>query len=123
MMRAFRTSRTTRISPPTAAGAGWMADSFRAPSTGDFGPMTSGPADGHQVNLALAVQVGGGKVLNSHAAFIHQLPLPLRSLAVGGLVNADAATLAGLFAQVVAHADDQLLVAVAVQISTPDGMT
>src|SRR5207253_6652182 len=47
-------------------------------------------------------------------------PLPFRPLVVERLVNAHAAALAGLVAKVVAHTDDQVVAAVAVQVGTPD---
>ncbi len=80
------------------------------------------PADGHDVNAAIAVQIGGGKILNMNAALIEQLTLPLRPRIVECFENAHAAFLARLLAEIVADADNQLLAAVAVEIGAPDGM-
>src|SRR5262249_39654627 len=80
------------------------------------------PADGDDVNLAVAVEVGRGQVLDVHTALVDQGPLPLCSLRARRSVDAHAAPLARLHAQVVAHADNQLVVAVTVEVGAPDGM-
>ena len=72
--------------------------------------------------LAVAVEVAGGEVFDGDAAGIDELARPLARLALRpcGIVDADAAL--GRVAQVVADADDQLLVGVAVEIGAPDGV-
>ena len=51
-----------------------------------------------------------------------QRPLLLRPRCILRLVNADATLLAGLHAEIVADADDQLVTAIAVQVREPDRM-
>ena len=81
-------------------------------------------ADGDDVGLAVAVEVGDGQVFHRDAAVVEDVPLPLRALAVGALVDADAAALRELVARlrvrVVAHADDEFVRAVAVEVREPD---
>src|SRR6516164_5679349 len=68
------------------------------------------PAHGNDVDLAVAVEVGGGEVLDGHAAVIDNLPSPFLALAVGALVDTHAAALREFVARlrvgIVAHADD-----------------
>src|SRR5205807_1931849 len=56
------------------------------------------------------------------AAVIENIACPLGSLVVQGLVNTDAAALV-LLVQVVAHADDKLVRAIAIQVGGPDAMS
>src|SRR5262249_31284858 len=70
----------------------------------------------------VAVEVGGRQVLHRHAPLVDQVPLPLAGLRVHRAVDAHAAALARLVAQVVADADDQLVAAVAVEVGAPDGV-
>src|SRR5262249_29799888 len=79
-------------------------------------------ADGNDVGAAVAEEVRHGQILHRDAALVDQVPLPLPALAVQRLVDAHAALLARLVAQVVAHADDQLVAAVAVEVGAPDGV-
>src|SRR5207249_695422 len=80
------------------------------------------PPDRHDVDLAVAVEVCCGQVLDRDAARIDVVAGPLRALVVERLVDANAAAFAGLHAQVVAHADDELVAPVAIEVGTPDGM-
>src|SRR5262249_30225446 len=82
------------------------------------------PPHGDDVDATIPVQVRRRQVLDRHAAVLDNLPLPLAVLDVGRLVDAHSAPLSRLLAQVaVTHADDQLLVAVAVDVGAPDRMT
>ena len=56
------------------------------------------------------------------ADLIDDLPGPFGAFTVGALVDADATALAELHAQVVPDADDQLVVAVAIEVGTPDAV-
>src|SRR5207249_577100 len=78
--------------------------------------------DGDDVDAAVAVEVGAGEVFDGDAAGIDDGPGPFGAGAVGGFVNADAAAIAGFGVQIVADADDQLFVAVAVEVGAPDGV-
>src|SRR5262249_53977015 len=80
------------------------------------------PADGDEVGPAVAVEVGDGQVFHRYPARIDVVALPLGPPFVQRLVDADAAALADFLAQVVAHADDQLVVAVAVEVGAPAGV-
>src|SRR5262249_29251058 len=80
------------------------------------------PADRHNVNLTVAVQIRRRQVLHRHAAVVDYLPGPLGAFAVRALVDANAAALTGFHAQVIADADDQLVVAVAVEVGRPDAV-
>src|SRR5262249_9506219 len=80
------------------------------------------PANGHDVDVAIAVQIGDRKILNVNAALIEQVTLPLRALIVERLENPHTAFLARLVAEVIADSDSQLVAATAIEIGTPAGM-
>src|SRR5688572_11898022 len=78
------------------------------------------PADGHDVGPAVAVQVARHQILNGDAARIDDLPRPLAGSRVAWVVNPDAAL--RRFAGIVADADHQLVILVAVEVRARDGM-
>src|SRR5262249_48138646 len=80
------------------------------------------PADGHNVDLAVAVQIGRREVLDMNASLVEQVTLPLGALVIERLENPYTAFLAPLVAQIVADADNKLIAPVAVEIGAPDGM-
>src|SRR5262249_37570810 len=82
------------------------------------------PADGDDVRLAVAVQVGHGQVLDRDAPVVKDHPLPLLADGVGALVNAHAALLGERvpLRRIVANADDETVTTTAIQVGTPDGM-
>src|SRR5262245_10802172 len=80
------------------------------------------PAHGDDVDLAVAVQVRTSKVLDGDAAVVEDRACPFGAISVGGLIKANAAAVAGIRVQVVADADNQLLVAVAIEVGAPDGV-
>src|SRR5262249_39516773 len=112
LIRLIRRIRVHPCSIPADA-------SLRRPVPVDAGVVGSA-AHGHDVDAAVAVEVGRGEVLHRDAPLVDQETLPLRAGRVGGLVDAHAALLAGLVAEVVAHADDQLVLPVAIEVGTPD---
>src|SRR5262245_34101298 len=67
------------------------------------------PANGDDVDLAVAVEVGTGRVLDGHAAVLDDLPLPLLALLVEGLVDAHPAALAAGLRFIVAHTNHQFV--------------
>src|SRR6516225_11022353 len=80
------------------------------------------PADGDDVDAAVAVEARRRQVFDGNAAVVENMPGPLRALVVERLVEPNAATLAGLVAFVVAYAYDDFVVLVAVEIGAPDGV-
>src|SRR4051812_7582609 len=80
-------------------------------------------AHGDDVDLAVAVEVGRGEVFDRDPAVFDNRALPLSALAVGALVDPNAAALlervAHLLVRVVAHADDEFVRAVAVEVREP----
>src|SRR5262249_24879650 len=86
-------------------------------------PCVAGlPTDRDDVDLAVAVEIGRGQVLDRHAAVVDDVPGPFRAFAVRAFVDADAATFAGLHAQADAYAADQPVVAIAIALGSPDAM-
>src|SRR5579864_1223231 len=83
-------------------------------------------AHGDDVDAAVAVDVGTNQVFDRHTAVVYNLPGPLLALAVGTFIDPHAAPqckfVAGLWIWVVADTDDQLIVAVAIEVGTPHAM-
>src|SRR5262245_19647952 len=77
------------------------------------------PAHGDKVNSAVAIQVGRRQVLDCDATGFDDLPAPAAAALIEGSVDANAAR---FLAPLVANADDQLLIAVAIQIGGRHGM-
>src|SRR5437660_2586573 len=82
------------------------------------------PADGDDVDAPVAVEIGAHQVLHRHAAVVDDLAAPFRALVVRRLVDAHAAARGEFVAllRLVAHADDQLVIAVAVEVGAEDGV-
>src|SRR5689334_2187790 len=78
------------------------------------------PADGDDVASAVAVEIATGQVFDGYAAGIDELPRPLRAAGILRVINAD--TEFDRIVQVVANADDELFVGVAIQIDGPNGV-
>src|SRR5262249_42450966 len=76
----------------------------------------------HDVDPSIAIQVRGRQVFHRDAAVFDDFLGPLGTDAIEALVDAHAAFLAGLGTQIVADPDNQLVVAVAVQIGHPDAV-
>src|SRR6266852_6973614 len=81
------------------------------------------PAGGDDVGSAVAVEIGDRQRFHRHAAVFDNVPDPFRSRFVEGLVDADAAPFAGLITEVVADTDDDLVIAVAVQVRALNAMS
>src|SRR5439155_16799461 len=77
---------------PPGGGVGYCVASLHADVPVDA-PVVRLPAHGHQVDAAVAVEVGRRQVLDRDAATFDDLASPLRALLVLGLVDADAAPL------------------------------
>src|SRR4051812_24414360 len=81
------------------------------------------PAAGDDVLLAVAVQVRDRQVFHRDAAVVEDEAVPLLALAVGVLVDSDAALLGEGVAlrRVIAHTDHEFIILVAVEVGEPDG--
>src|SRR5262249_40543230 len=79
-------------------------------------------APGDDVDAAIAVEVRRGEVFHGDAAVVEDVPCPFRALVVERLVQPHAAPLAGFVAFVVADADDDFVILVAVEVGAPDGV-
>ena len=66
--------------------------------------VVRGPADGDDGDLAVAVEIDGGEVLDGDAAVVDDLALPFRAAFVRGLVDAHAAALGDIVAATLALA-------------------
>src|SRR4051812_42308056 len=91
--------------------------------------VVGGSAAGDDVGTAVAVEVGGHAVLAPHAAILDDVSVEgqgsrARARAWLGIINQDtgALRLAIRVGALVALADDQLVVAVAVEVGAPDGV-
>ena len=80
------------------------------------------PPDGHDVHSAIAIEVCDGQIFDGHAPIVDNVPAPLSAAAVHGLVDAHSAPLLRLIAQIIADADDQLVIPIAVEVGTPDSV-
>src|SRR5262245_18984478 len=78
------------------------------------------PADGNDVGFAVAVEVRDGQVFTRDAAVIDDLPLPFLAFAVRVFVNPHAPAFSPFFAQVITHADDDFILAIAIKVGTPE---
>src|SRR6185437_7823617 len=76
----------------------------------------------HRDNIlpAVAIEIGGRQILDVHAARIDQLPRPFLSAGVLRVVHSQAAAMVGVL--VVADADHEFFILVAVEIDAPYGM-
>src|SRR5262245_5840284 len=61
------------------------------------------------VDSAVAIEIGGGEVFDGDAAGIDIVASPFIAFVVERFVNADAATLIGFHAEIVADSDDDLV--------------
>src|SRR4029079_17351816 len=71
------------------------------------------PADSDDVRTTVAVQVAGGKILDGDTAGIDDLPRPFRAGLILRIVDAHAAL--ERIVEIVADADDELLIRIAVE--------
>ena len=80
-------------------------------------------ADGDDVRAAVAIEIGDGQRFHGHAAVFDNVPGPARAFVIERLVDADAAPLPRLVAEIVPDADDDFGVGAAVHVSTFDGVS
>src|SRR5262245_2315991 len=116
----FGTPRRAFPTDPSAPGTG-----ASLPLVPVYPRVVRAPTDGDDVRLAVAVQIGHGLVLDRDPAILDNVSSPYFAHAVRGLVDADSAFLGKriALAGVITNADDQLVLAVAVEVGAPDGMT
>src|SRR5579859_6285752 len=80
------------------------------------------PPHRDDIDLPRALQIPTRQILHPHPALVDQLSLPALAHAIERLVDAHPTPLARLLAAIIAHADDQFVAAVAVEVRAPDGM-
>jgi len=71
------------------------------------------PADRHDIDFLVTIQIRRRQVLHCHSAVFDDLSSPFGSGAVLSLVDAHTTPFLGLTAEIIADADDQLIITVA----------